>query len=412
VVYFNATNDSMLQTFRGTLRGKFILLNEPRAVPAHFSAEATRRTDADLLKLANAPVPPERRSRQFRRSPEQRQELMVEFEKLRMAHDEGALGLLTVSRGDGGNVFVAQASVPAHPDTAWDRRSRPWQSNAPSILPQVAVGVEHHNQMVRMIEKGTRVRMEMDLRVNFFREDSGYNVLAEIPGSDLKDQVVMVGAHFDSWHGSTGTTDNGTGSAVCMEAMRIIKAAGLQPRRTIRIGLWGGEEQGLLGSEAYVKRHLGERTGPDSNRVTRHKLAAERFSVYYNLDNGSGKIRGVYMQGNESVRSIFRDWLKPFTDMGATTLTLANTGGTDHLSFDAIGLPGFQFIQDPLEYSTRTHHSTMDAFDRAQEDDLKQASVIMAAFAYHAAMRDERLPRKPIKNVTLEWAPEVFSPSK
>jgi Zn-dependent M28 family amino/carboxypeptidase len=207
----------------------------------------------------------------------------------------------------------------------------------------------------------------------------------------------MIGAHFDSWHGGTGATDNGTGSAVCMEAMRILKTLNLKPRRTIRIGLWGGEEQGLLGSAGYVKQHFGERKGQrfEPGGETLLKPDAEKFSVYFNNDNGSGKVRGVYMQGNEGVRSIFRKWLTPFREMGASTLTLQNTGGTDHLSFDAIGLPGFQFIQDPIEYDSRTHHSTMDLWDRAQTEDLKQAATIMAAFAYNAAMRDEKFPRKP-----------------
>ena len=207
----------------------------------------------------------------------------------------------------------------------------------------------------------------------------------------------MIGAHFDSWHGGTGATDNGTGSAVCMEAMRILKSIGAKTRRTIRIGLWGGEEEGLLGSRAYVKDHFGEKKGSTfepGGEITL-KPEAEKFSVYFNNDNGSGKVRGVYMQGNEGTRSIFRKWLAPFREAGAWTLTLQNTGGTDHLSFDAIGLPGFQFIQDQVEYDTRTHHSTMDVYDRAQADDLKQAATIMAAFAYNAAMREEKFPHKP-----------------
>lgn len=411
-ILVEADTDSALQTYRGKLKGKFLLLSEPRTITGHFSAEATRHTEKSLLELANAPPPQDRRGRRFDLTPEQKAKALVEFKKLEMAADEGALALLTASNGDGGNIFVQGANVPSHPDTPSTRRTRPWSLKAPEILPQIAVGAEHYNRIVRMLQKGERVKMEMNLDVEFFKEDSGYNIIAEIPGSELKDEVVMIGAHFDSWHGATGTTDNATGSAVCMEAMRIIKALGLAPRRTIRIALWGGEEQGLLGSEAYVKKHLGETTGPDSNRVTKHKLAAEKLSVYFNHDNGSGKIRGVYMQGNESVRPIFREWLVPFGTMGASTLTLSNTGGTDHRSFDAIGLPGFQFIQDQIEYGTRTHHSTMDLFERAQEEDLRQASIIMASFAYNAAMRDERMPRKPTKNVILEWAPEVYSPAQ
>jgi len=231
-----------------------------------------------------------------------------------------------------------------------------------------------------------------------------YNTVAEIPGSDLKDEIVMLGAHMDSWHSGTGATDNGAGVAVGMEAVRILQALKLQPRRTIRIALWSGEEQGLLGSRYYVMQHLGA-LGDGSIEAFRRGLSAqnpltpksdyEKFSAYFNLDNGTGKIRGVYLQGNEAVRPLFRQWLTPFREMGASTLTISNTGGTDHLSFDAIGLPGFQFIQDPIEYETRTHHSNQDVFDRIQADDMKQAAVIMAAFIYNTAMLDQKLPRKP-----------------
>jgi Zn-dependent M28 family amino/carboxypeptidase len=223
-------------------------------------------------------------------------------------------------------------------------------------------------------------------------------VIAEIPGTDLKDEIVMLGAHYDSWHAGTGATDNASGSAVMMEALRIIKALNLKPRRTIRIGLWSGEEQGLLGSRAHVTKHYGRRIGGQGGQgnAPRFELlpAHEKFSAYFNLDNGTGKIRGVYMQGNEAVRPIFRTWLAPFKELGAETLTISNTGGTDHQSFDAVGLPGFQFIQDPIEYNTRTHHTNMDVYERIIEDDMKQAATIIAAFAYNAAMRDKKLPRK------------------
>lgn len=239
----------------------------------------------------------------------------------------------------------------------------------------------------------------------------GYNTVAEIPGTDpqLKDEIVMLGGHMDSWHAGTGATDNGAGVAVAMEAMRIIQALGLKPKRTIRIGLWTGEEEGLLGSAAYVKQHFGNLEPgnpgvvppgtPNSQPAAPGKLTTtpeyDKFDCYFNLDNGTGKIRGVYLQGNETVRPLFRQWLTPFRDLGANTLSISNTGGTDHLSFDRIGLPGFQFIQDEIEYDTRTHHSNMDVFDRIQADDIKQAATIMAAFVYQTAMRDEKIPRKP-----------------
>ena len=296
------------------------------------------------------------------------------------------------------------------------RRISPWDKDAPKTIPQIVVADEHYNRLVRMIQQGETLKMAVDLSVKFYDHDlMGYNTVAEITGSDLKDQVVMLGAHMDSWHSGTGATDNAAGCAVCMEALRILKTLNLQPRRTIRIGLWSGEEEGLYGSRAYVAEHLASRPavsagagttgatgapggagGPRANDLTDliRKPEYEKFSGYFNLDNGTGKIRGIYLQGNEAVGPVFRDWLAPFKDMGASTITISNTGGTDHQSFDGIGLPGFQFIQDEIEYDTRTHHSNQDVFDRIQADDLKQAAVIMAAFVYNTAMRDEMLPRK------------------
>jgi carboxypeptidase Q len=260
-----------------------------------------------------------------------------------------------------------------------------------------------------MLSAGEKVKMTVDLGVEWQDADPmGYNTVAEIPGADLKDEIVMLGGHMDSWHAGTGATDNGAGVSVAMEAVRIIQALGLKPRRTIRIALWTGEEQGLLGSRAYVAKHFGKFEPPPGVTAPAFgppapgsKLVAtpeyEKFDTYFNLDNGTGRVRGVYLQGNESVRAVFRQWLMPFRDMGATTLSIANTGGTDHLSFDGIGLPGFQFIQDEIEYDTRTHHSNQDVFDRIQADDMKQAATIMAAFVYNAAMSDEKVPRKPLQ---------------
>jgi Zn-dependent M28 family amino/carboxypeptidase len=265
-----------------------------------------------------------------------------------------------------------------------------------------------------MVDAGEKVTMTVDLAVEFQDADpNSYNTIAEIPGTDKADEIVMLGGHLDSWQAGTGATDNGAGCAVMMEAVRILQAAGLKPRRTIRVGLWSGEEQGLLGSRAYVRQHFGYRGDPNApafgggggggggqNQTPQPltKLAEyDKLSAYFNIDNGTGKVRGVYMQGNEGVRPIFRNWLAPFKEMGATTLSLSNTGGTDHLSFDGIGLPGFQFIQDAVEYDTRTHHSNMDVFDRIQADDMKQMSIILATFVYQTAMMDEKMPRKPIQ---------------
>jgi len=275
-------------------------------------------------------------------------------------------------------------------------------------------------QLLAHLAASGTVQHIRDLQVQFHAADlMAYNTVAEIPGTDLKDEVVMLGGHMDSWHAGTGATDNGAGVAVAMEAVRILQALNLKPRRTIRIALWTGEEQGLLGSKAYVAEHFGKietpvpaagaaaSPGPTSSvspspasspvpGVLVTKPEYEKFSSYFNLDNGTGKMRGVYLQGNEALRSLFRQWLMPFREMGAATLSISNTGGTDHLSFDAIGLPGFQFIQDEIEYDTRTHHSNQDVFDRIQADDMKQAATIMAAFVYNAATRDEKLPRKPM----------------
>ncbi len=401
LLFLDATTDSALDTYKGKLKGKYILMNDVREVKAHFEPEGSRVEDSTLLQMANADM--QQRGRggrgRFEMTPEQKKRALVDFHKIEMCEKEGALGILTISRGDGGNIFVQNASVTAHPDTPFTKRVSAQDPKAPKILPQFAVGVEHYNRLVRMMQKGEKPKLEVNLEIETAKPDSGYNIIAEIPGTDLKDEVVMIGAHFDSWQGGTGATDNATGSSVCMEAMRILKTLGLKPRRTIRVGLWGGEEQGLIGSREYVKAHFGERiddTIPNAVPKYNYKPDAEKFSAYFNNDNGTGKVRGIYMQGNEATRPIFRSWLKPFESMGASTITISNTGGTDHQSFDGILLPGFQFIQDQIEYSTRTHHSTMDVYERAQAEDLKQASVLMAAFAYNAAMRAEKFPRKPM----------------
>jgi len=301
----------------------------------------------------------------------------------------------TTSMLSGGVLTVSGATVPYPPDVPFEQRVSVRSPKVPKILPQIVVTAEHYNRMIRQIQKGVAVKLDLTLETEFTPAENGFNVIAEIPGTDLKDEVVMIGAHLDSWHSATGATDNGAGSAVMMEVMRILKAVGASPRRTVRIGLWGGEEQGLLGSRSYVKRTLGERLDKsfpyDSIRLT---PAAEKFSVYFNMDNGTGKYRGVYLQGNQNAMPVFREWLKPFNKMGASTLTLQNTSGTDHLSFDAIGLPGFQFIQDEIDYNTRTHHTSMDVYDKVIEADMKQNAVMTASFVWLAANRDAKFPRK------------------
>lgn len=293
---------------------------------------------------------------------------------------KGAVALLSESpQGRDGTIFVD--GTPAYAKSY----------AAPGS--ELVLSTEDYQKLQRLVQDNKDVELEIEVKNQFYSDDvTGYNVIGEIPGTDpkLKDQVVMLGGHLDSWHSGTGATDNGAGCIVMMEAIRILKELGIQPRRTIRIALWGGEEEGLLGSFGYVKKHYGD------PRDMNLKPEQKNISAYYNLDNGSGKIRGIFLQNNEQVRDIFKAWLEPFADMGATGVTSSNTGSTDHLSFDAVGIPGFQFIQDPLEYLTRTHHSNMDVYDHLSIDDLKQAAVIVASFVYNTAMRDEMMPRKPM----------------
>ncbi|MNS36867.1 Aminopeptidase S [compost metagenome] len=259
------------------------------------------------------------------------------------------------------------------------------------------LSAEHYLRIVRLLNADIPVELEVDTKTKFLQDDlKGYNVIAEIPGTDptLKNEIVMLGAHLDSWFAATGATDNAAGSAVVMEAVRILKAANLKPKRTIRIALWSSEEQGLFGSRGYVKDHFADKA--TMTLLPEH----EKLSAYYNLDNGTGKIRGIYTQGNKEVMPIFEKWLEPFANLGASTVTLSNTGGTDHLAYDGVGLPGFQFIQDELDYSTRTHHTNMDTYDRLQPEDLKQASVIMATFVYNTAVREAKIPRKELPKVS------------
>jgi hypothetical protein len=409
VVYFDAKDEAGLAAYKGQLKGAIVLTTAPRELKASFKPLGERLGEKELLELADAPEPGSTPRRRPQLTAEQREAFRFAARKLQFLADEGAAVILEPSRGgDGGTIFVQSASVPQPPtENPFDqRRIQPWDKSAPKLPTQIVVAGEHYNRMVRMLQAGEKLKMTVNLAVQFQDQDlNGYNTVAEIPGTDLKDQIVMLGGHMDSWHAGTGATDNGAGVAVAMEAVRILQAAGLKPRRTIRIALWSGEEQGLLGSRAYVAKHFGTTVDPSSStagaastRGTGGAINAgpdyEKFSSYFNLDNGTGKIRGVYLQGNEAVRPLFRKWLDPFREMGAATLSASNTGGTDHLSFDAIGLPGFQFIQDNIEYETRTHHSNQDVYDRIQADDMKQAATIMAAFIYNAANLDQKLPRK------------------
>jgi carboxypeptidase Q len=409
VVYFKANTEEELVQYKGKLKGAIVLLSPVVEVKALFKPLAGRMTDEQLLAMANADGAPGGRGNFGGRGGQGG--MQVTAKKWQMLYEEGAAMVLEPSRiGDGGTLFVSGATLPTPAPAPGGQFTRPSpQAKDVKVIPQAVLTPEHYNRMIRILEKGVPVEMETEVKAVYQDTDlNGYNIVAEIPGTDLKDEIVMVGGHFDSWHAGTGATDNAAGSAVAMEVVRIIQSLGLKPRRTIRIGLWGGEEQGLIGSRAYVAKHFAERQaaagaaggggggfGGPTGPLTL-KPAHEKFAGYFNLDNGTGKIRGVYLQGNEAVRPIFRAWLAPFKDLGASTITINNTGGTDHQAFDGVGLPGFQFIQDEVEYGTRTHHSNMDVYDRIQADDMKQASVIIASFVYHTAMRDQKLPRKPL----------------
>lgn len=382
--------------YRGKLAGMIVVFGPDADVEPITEAPFERLSDADLAKIGDYEIPSERppfRVAEFRR----RQQMMKDINQF--FAEEKVLAVIDHSRGTagGGTVFVQSGGS--------------YKTGETTTVPQLTMASEHWSRIARLLQQNKDVTLELNVVNTFYDDDPmQYDTIAEIPGTDKKDELVMLGAHLDSWHAGTGATDNGAGTIVMMEAVRILKALDIKPRRTIRIGLWSGEEEGLLGSQGYVEHHFGSRPPMDDPNMkgmptllrreagpVTVKPEQARVSAYFNVDNGTGRIRGVYMQENEAVAPIFEEWMKPFKDLGMTTLTMRNTGGTDHLSFDAVGIPGFQFIQDPIEYETRTHHSNMDLYDRLQPDDLKQISVIVAGFVYDAAMRDQMLPRKPIE---------------
>ena len=409
LVFVEAKKDADFEKYKGKLQGKIVLVSGIRPLKPFEQPLSTRLSEETLSKLASAEAPdPNADPNGF--TPEQIKGFFDGFNfgarMMKFLQNEGASVVIYNSgEGSGGTLFVqgANQSLELSPNikSVWDLLNdpgfQPFRKGADAnMLPQLTMASEDYNRLVRMIGFGEKPSMTVDINAQYHDQDMmGYNTIAEIPGTDpkLKDEVVMLGGHLDSWHAGTGATDNAAGCAVVMEAVRIILASGLKPRRTIRVALWSGEEQGLFGSVNYVRRHIGDRKGSEFVKGAEW----DKISAYYNLDNGTGKIRGVYLQGNSAVKPIFETWLAPFGEMGAKTLTLANTGGTDHLPFDDAGIPGFQFIQDEIEYETRTHHSNQDNFDRIQAADMKQASTIMAAFVYQTAMMDEKLPRKPLR---------------
>lgn len=375
-------NAQDMAKYAGKLKDKIVVYsNSTNETKLNFNPDAKRLTDSELYKTVLDPHQDEATTNLSRIPKPATKNNNVAFRAQvdSFFRAEGAVAVISGGRGTMGTVFTTNGAP-----RKWD---------APPVLPEMEMGSEHLNRLVRLLEVDKTVMIEMDTKTTFLTADSTEsNVIGEIPGTDplLKDELVMMGAHMDSWHAATGATDNGTGTAVMMEAIRILKALNVKPRRTIRIALWSGEEQGLLGSRGYVKNHFGDRLTmklqPDQAKV----------SAYYNLDNGGGRIRGIYAQGNDEAKPLFENWLKPFADLGAMAVTTRNTGSTDHISFDEVGIPGFQFIQDPLEYGTRTHHTNMDLYDRASANDLMQASVVIASFVYHTAMMDQKLPRKTL----------------
>jgi carboxypeptidase Q len=381
-------NDADMEKFKGKLRGKIVMTSEPRQLSLPTSPEGHRYTDAELATEVEAPDPsrsgfraggPQAGAR-FGNPPMTREERQKLQDKItQFMRDEGVLLVVSESNnGTGGTIFAASGGS--------------YDPKKPLALPGVGLMPEQYNRIARLLQHNIPVKLEFNIQNELTNNNQdSFNIVGEIPGSGPhKDQLVMLGAHLDSWHGGTGATDNAAGSAVMIEAVRILKSLNAPLDRTVRIALWGGEEEGLLGSRAYVKAHFADR---ETMKVTADHA---KLSGYFNYDNGTGKIRGVYLQGNDMMRPIFESWLAPFKDLGATSISIRNTGGTDHLSYDAIGLPGFQFIQDPMDYETRTHHSNLDVYDRIQPGDLMQASAIIASFVYNTATRPEMLPRKPL----------------
>ena len=388
------------QEQKGKLRGKIVLLAKPKDITPVTTAPARRFSDTELAQEAQADAPqalppfdiekmilpekPAERRAFFDLAPLDVQAKVYDYEDgltdkvNQFLTREGAVAAIVPSyNADAGTVFGEAAGT--------------FKQDQPMAEPRVALTVEHYNRIVRLLDKKVPVKLELEVRATSEgATGEGLNIIGNIPGGSKKDEIVMIGAHFDSWIGGTGATDNGTGSAVMIEVMRILRTLHLKLDRTVRLGLWSGEEEGLFGSRAYVKENLAD---PATMQL---KPAHAKLSGYFNHDNGTGKIRGVYLQGNDAMRPVFEAWLAPFRDLGATTISIRNTGGTDHESFDQVGLPGFQFIQDEVEYGRITHHSNMDVYDHAVPADLMQAAAVIASVVYNAANRAEMLPRKEL----------------
>jgi carboxypeptidase Q len=373
VVLMNVQSDSDLVKYKGTLGGKIVLIPSTATNEIVFTPLATRLTDEQLKDLATAATGQGgRRPIDFVAMQAQR---LLRNKITALIKSEGAVlvinnsGIYNIPRSNGAN----------------------YKHGDPEPIPEINLPAEDAGRMERLLKHNVPVKMEVEIQNRFFDNPKVYNVVGEIPGTDkvLKNEVVLIGGHIDSWHGGTGAADNASGCVVMLEALRILKSLDAAPKRTIRIALWGGEEQGLNGSRGYVEKYL---VDPQTKA---HKPDYDKFDVYFNMDNGSGKYRGIYLQQNEMVRDIFAEWLKPFADMGCSTISIRNTGGTDHLSFDGAGLPGFQFIQDEIEYG-RGYHTVMDTYERLVMSDLRHNAIVTAAFAWMAAQRDAKIPVKPV----------------
>jgi carboxypeptidase Q len=413
-IWLDVKSEKDLDQYKGKLAGKIVLVGDMREVGNIDLPLFTRYDEKELKDLEAYPLTnPDADFDKFVQEYLARITLRGKIGKF--AADEHAAAILVPSRdsgrhgGSGGTIFDDSGQ-----GLDWFAYKR--EHVAP--LPIVVTAIENYGRVYRLLKANVPVNIELNVDTKFTGDhEQGYDTVAEIPGTDpqLKDEIVMVGGHLDSWAAGTGATDNGAGSLVAMEVMRILNSLAVKPRRTIRVALWSGEEEGLFGSYGYVKQHFGsfplsdtpeQRQMPDFMRKPAGPLTVKPeqklVSAYFNVDNGGGRIRGVYLQGNAAIAPIFAQWLAPLKDLGVTTLTMRNTGGTDHLSFDAVGIPGFQFIQDELDYETRTHHSNMDTYERLLPEDMKQAAVVEAIFVYNAAMRDQMLPRKPLPHPELE----------
>jgi len=391
VIVHVETPDDLAQ-YRGKLSGKIAMIAQPFETEPRFTPDAIRMTDEDLKALSQTTIGAGGQQGQTvtltmdqlnaLRQGEANAETVSRADLDEFMKEEGVALVVDIGsgRGDDGVVLVGSRH-----DSRGDRS----YEGVMNSLPEVAIATEHYNRIYRVLERGIPVRLEAEVRNTVDNSDPYYyNVLGEIPGTDLRDEIVIIGGHYDSWHGGTGAVDNASGTSVALEAARILKAIGVQPRRTIRVAFWTYEEGGLNGSREYISTHFGN---PEDGT----KPAYDNFSGYFNMDNGTGQFRGVYLQGNLLVKPIFEAWMKPLNDLGVQTLAPGNTSGTDHLSFDRAGLNGWQFIQDRIDYRPNRHHTNMDVVDGLVPEDMMINAVVMATFAYHAAMRDELLPRKP-----------------